>query len=85
MVLGVPIGHVMAAKAVALGEARRPEFATYAAAVVDNARALADGLIRRGARVLTGGTDNHLVVVDVATSYGLAGRRPSRHFSTPEW
>jgi glycine hydroxymethyltransferase len=75
MVLGGPLGHVMAAKAVALGEARRPEFATYAAAVVDNARALADGLIRRGARVLTGGTDNHLVVVDVATSYGLAGRQ----------
>lgn len=75
MVLGGPLGHVMAAKAVAFAEARRPEFARYAEATVDNARALADGLLRRGARVLTGGTDNHLVVIDVASSYGLTGRQ----------
>jgi glycine/serine hydroxymethyltransferase len=48
MVLGGPMPHVMAAKAVALSEARQPSFATYATQIVDNARALADGLLRRG-------------------------------------
>jgi glycine hydroxymethyltransferase len=75
MVLGGPLPHVMAAKAVALAEARQPSFATYAARIVDNAQALAEGLIRRGARLVTGGTDNHLVLIDVATSYGLTGRQ----------
>lgn len=75
MVLGGPLGHVMAAKAVALAEARRPEFGAYAHKIVDNARALAEALVRRGARLLTGGTDNHLVVIDVAGSYGLTGRQ----------
>jgi glycine hydroxymethyltransferase len=75
MVLGGPLGHVMAAKAVALAEARRPEFADYAQAIVDNAAALAEGLLRRGAQLLTGGTDNHLVVIDVASSFGLTGRQ----------
>ena len=74
MVLGGPLPQVMAAKAVALAEARRPEFADYARQVVDNARALADGLLRRGARLVTGGTDNHLVLVDVS-AFGLTGRQ----------
>jgi glycine hydroxymethyltransferase len=74
MVLGGPLGHVMAAKAVALAEARRPEFATYAQAIADNAVALAEGLSRRGARLVTGGTENHLVLIDV-TGYGLTGRQ----------
>jgi glycine hydroxymethyltransferase len=74
MVLGGPLPHVMAAKAVAFAEARRPEFATYAQAIVDNARALADGLTGRGARLVTGGTDNHLVLLDVST-FGLTGRQ----------
>ncbi|MBK7721573.1 MAG: glycine hydroxymethyltransferase [Austwickia sp.] len=74
MVLGGPIGNIMAAKAVAFAEARRPEFATYAQAIVDNARALAEGLLRRGATLVTGGTDNHLVLIDV-TSYGITGRQ----------
>jgi glycine hydroxymethyltransferase len=65
----------MAAKAVAFAEARRPEFATYAARIVDNARALADGLMKRGVRVVTGGTDNHLVLMDVSTGFGLTGRQ----------
>jgi glycine hydroxymethyltransferase len=64
----------MAAKAVALAEARRPEFQEYAQAVADNAVALADGLLRRGARLVTGGTDNHLVLIDVS-SFGLTGRQ----------
>jgi glycine hydroxymethyltransferase len=75
MVLGGPLPHVMAAKAVALAEAARPEFRDYAHAIVDNARALAEGLLRRGATLVTGGTDNHLVLLDVASSYGLTGRQ----------
>jgi glycine hydroxymethyltransferase len=75
MVLGGPLPHVMAAKAVALAEARQPGFADYARSIVENARALAEGLVRRGARLVTGGTDNHLVLIDVATSFGLTGRQ----------
>ena len=74
MVLGGPLPHVMAAKAVALAEARRPEFGIYAQRIVANARALADGLLRRGSTLVTGGTDNHLILVDT-TSYGLTGRQ----------
>ncbi|MDT0269605.1 glycine hydroxymethyltransferase [Streptomyces sp. DSM 44915] len=74
MVLGGPLPHVMAAKAVALAEARQPEFRDYAQRVVDNARALAEGLTTRGARLVTGGTDNHLVLLDVS-GYGLTGRQ----------
>jgi glycine hydroxymethyltransferase len=74
MVLGGPLGHVMAAKAVALAEARQPEFRTYAQRIADNAKALADGFMRRGAKLVTDGTDNHLVLLDV-TSFGLTGRQ----------
>jgi glycine hydroxymethyltransferase len=74
MVLGGPLGHVMAAKAVALAEARQDSFRTYARNVADNAVALADGLMKRGARIVTDGTDNHLVLIDV-TSFGLTGRQ----------
>ena len=74
MVLGGPLPHVMAAKAVALAEARRPDFAGYARRIVQNAAALADGLLRRGVTLVTGGTDNHLVLLDVS-GYGLTGRQ----------
>ncbi|MGK5445064.1 glycine hydroxymethyltransferase [Micromonospora sp. URMC 105] len=74
MVLGGPLPHVMAAKAVALAEARRPDFADYAQRIVDNAQALAEGLVRRGTKLVTGGTDNHLVLLDVS-GYGLTGRQ----------
>jgi glycine hydroxymethyltransferase len=74
MVLGGPLPHVMAAKAVALAEASRPEFGAYAHAIVDNSRALAEGLLSRGAKLVTGGTDNHLVLIDVS-GYGLTGRQ----------
>jgi glycine hydroxymethyltransferase len=74
MVLGGPLGHVMAAKAVALAEARQPSFATYAQAVADNAVALAEGLMKRGARIVTNGTENHLVLIDVS-GFGLTGRQ----------
>ncbi len=75
MVLGGPLPHVMAAKAVALAEAAQPSFRTYAQSIVDNAAALADGLLRRGATLVTGGTENHLVLLDVGTSFGLTGRQ----------
>ena len=55
----------MAAKAVALGEALRPDFRTYAAQIVSNAKALADALRQAGFRLVSGGTDNHLMLVDV--------------------
>jgi glycine hydroxymethyltransferase len=74
MVLGGPLSHVMAAKAVALAEARTPEFRSYARQVADNAKALAEGFLRRGARLVTGGTDNHIVLLDVS-SFGLTGRQ----------
>src|ERR1700726_4847387 len=74
MVLGGPLAHVMAAKAIALAEARQPAFGAYAQQVADNAKALADGFLRRGARLVTGGTDNHIVLLDV-TSFGLTGRQ----------
>lgn len=74
MVLGGPLSHVMAAKAVAFAEARRPEFRTYAQQVADNAQSLAAGLSSRGAKLVTGGTDNHLVLLDVS-GFGLTGRQ----------
>jgi glycine hydroxymethyltransferase len=74
-VLGGPLPHVMAAKAVALNEARGEPFRQYARNIVENAQTLAASLIKKGASVLTDGTDNHLVLVDVAESYGLTGRQ----------
>jgi glycine hydroxymethyltransferase len=75
MVLGGPLPHVMAAKAIAFAEARQPSFAGYASAIVSNAQALAEGLLRRGVRLVTGGTSNHIVLADVAASFGLTGRQ----------
>jgi glycine hydroxymethyltransferase len=75
MVLGGPLPHVMAAKAIAFAEARQPSFAGYASAILGNAQALAEGLLRRGVRLVTGGTSNHLVLADVAASFGLTGRQ----------
>jgi len=72
-VLGGPLPHVIAAKAVAFREALQPEFRQYAAKIVENARTLAEELQRRDISVLTGGTDNHIVLVDVASSFGLTG------------
>ncbi|HEY2640413.1 MAG TPA: glycine hydroxymethyltransferase [Streptosporangiaceae bacterium] len=74
MVLGGPLPQVMAAKAVALAEARQPAFGSYARQIVVNAASLADGLLRRGATLVTGGTDNHLVLLDTR-GYGISGRQ----------
>jgi glycine hydroxymethyltransferase len=62
---GGPLVHIVAAKAVALGEAMRPEFRAYAAQIVANAQVLARGLQEAGFRIISGGTDNHLMLVDV--------------------
>ncbi len=62
---GGPLEHVIAAKAVAFGEAARPDFATYAAQIVRNAQAFAAGLAAEGLRIVSGGTDNHLLLVDL--------------------
>ena len=74
MVLGGPLSHVMAAKALAFAEARQDSFQTYAANVADNAKTLAEGLMKRGVKLVTDGTDNHLVLMDVS-SFGLTGRQ----------
>ena len=70
---GGPLMHVIAAKAVALGEALRPEFKEYAKQLKKNAKALADTLSADGFRIVSGGTDNHLMLVDL-TSKGITGK-----------
>ncbi|CAB3395696.1 serine hydroxymethyltransferase [Kyrpidia spormannii] len=74
---GGPLMHIIAAKAVAFGEALRPEFRDYSQAVVDNAQALAKALIDRGFNLVSGGTDNHLMLVDVR-NLRLTGREAER-------
>src|SRR6476469_6333430 len=74
MVLGGPLSHVMAAKAIAFAEARDPSFQTYAQQIVINSQALAEGLLKRGVQLVSGGTDNHLVLIDVHP-FGLTGRQ----------
>ncbi len=70
---GGPLMHIIAAKAVAFGEAARPEFSEYQRSVVENAQVLAQGLVDGGLRVVSGGTDTHLVLVDV-TPMGVTGQ-----------
>jgi glycine hydroxymethyltransferase len=70
---GGPLEHVIAAKAVAFGEALRPEFRTYSAQIVKNAQALAQTLMAEGLRLVTNGTDNHLMLVDL-TALDITGK-----------
>ncbi|MCR5157131.1 MAG: serine hydroxymethyltransferase [Butyrivibrio sp.] len=70
---GGPLEHVVAAKAICFKEALSPEFKTYAQNVVDNAKALCNGLMSRGIKIVSGGTDNHLMLVDL-TNFGLTGK-----------
>lgn len=70
---GGPLMHVIAAKAVALGEALKPEFKDYQAQIVKNAKALSEALIEEGFNLVSGGTDNHLMLVDLR-SLGLTGK-----------
>lgn len=75
MVMGGPLPHVMAAKAVAFKEANTPEFQAYAEQIVKNAQALAEQLKKRGATLYGGGTENHLLVMNVTKTFGLTGRQ----------
>ena len=70
---GGPLMHVIAAKAVCFKEALSPEFKTYCQGVIDNAQALCKGLTERGIKIVSGGTDNHLMLVDL-TPFGLTGK-----------
>ena len=70
---GGPLMHVIAAKAVCFKEALQPEFKTYAKNVIDNAQALCKGLMDRGIKIVSGGTDNHLMLVDL-TNFDLTGK-----------
>ncbi|MEH1943592.1 MAG: serine hydroxymethyltransferase [Nostoc sp.] len=78
---GGPLEHVIAGKAVAFGEALKPEFKTYSAQVIENARALAEQLQNRGLKLVSNGTDNHLILVDLR-SVGLTGKQADRLVST---
>ncbi len=74
LAIGGPLPHVIAAKAIAFKEANTPEFSKYAHKVVENAQTLAEALIKKGGHIITGGTDNHLLVLDVRP-FGLTGRQ----------
>jgi len=71
---GGPHEHTIAAKAVAFGEALKPEFKAYAEQILKNAKCLADELKKRGFVLITGGTDNHMILADVKRSFGLDGK-----------
>lgn len=73
LVLGGPLPHVLAAKAIAFREALQPSFQDYSRKVVQNAQALAKRFVDRGVRIVSGGTENHMVIVDLA-QFGLTGR-----------
>lgn len=75
IVLGGPLPHVMAAKAIAFKEANSTAYQKYAHQIVANARALAQRLMEKGVEVNTGGTDNHLLLFNVASTFGLTGRQ----------
>lgn len=78
---GGPLMHVIAAKAVAFGEALRPEFKSYARQIVANAKTLAETLESKGLRIVTGGTDNHLMLADVSVR-GLTGKAVEEYLDT---
>ena len=74
---GGPLMHIIAAKAVCFGEALKPEFKAYQTQIVKNAAALADGLLAEGFDLVSGGTDNHLILIDLR-SMGLTGKEMER-------
>lgn len=71
---GGPHMHTIAAKAIAFREAQQPEFKTYAQAIVDNAKRLADELMGQGFKLVTNGTDNHMIMIDMPKSFDITGR-----------
>ena len=78
MLQGGPHNHQIAALAVALSEASSPEFAEYSTNVISNAKALGKGLVNRGHKLVTGGTDNHIILWDVKSTTGLTGSKVER-------
>ena len=72
---GGPLMHVIAAKAVAFGEALEPSFKEYGVQVIKNAKAMAEELVKLGYPIISGGTDNHLMLVDIKTATGLTGKK----------
>lgn len=78
---GGPLEHIIAAKAVAFAEAMRSEFQTYQKKIVLNARALAESLLEQGVRLVSGGTDNHLILID-CTSLGITGKQGANTLET---
>ena len=79
LVLGGPLPHVMAAKAIAFKEANTPEFKKYAQRIVENAEALGERLKEKGVRLVTGGTENHMVILDIG-KFGITGRQAETAF-----
>jgi len=71
---GGPLEHVIAAKAVAFGEALQPEFKTYGVQVIKNAQAMAQAFVSKGYKLISGGTDNHLMLIDLRSKGGVTGR-----------
>ncbi len=71
---GGPLEHVIAAKAVAFGEALQPEFKTYGAQVIKNAQAMASAFVSKGYKLISGGTDNHLMLIDLRSKGDVTGR-----------
>lgn len=80
-VQGGPLMHIIAAKAVAFGEALKPEFKTYQQQVLNNAKALAEGLLKHGFDLVSGGTDNHLMLVDLR-KLNVTGRELEKRLDT---
>lgn len=74
LILGGPLPHVIAAKAIAFQEANTLDFQKYAHRIVDNAKELADCFLKEGVRLISGGTENHLMVIDIS-SFGITGRQ----------
>lgn len=79
---GGPHDHINAAKAVAFGEALKPSFKAYTSHVIKNAKALAKALEKRGYRIISGGTDNHLMLVDLFGSKGITGKEAEHTLET---
>ncbi len=77
---GGPIMQMIAAKAVAFEEALRPDFKEYAKQIIVNAKVMADECLKRGARLMTGGTDNHLLMLDAVTTWGITGQEAETLF-----
>lgn len=75
---GGPHMHTVAGIAVTLGKALQPEFKTYAAQILKNARALAESLLNNGVQLITGGTDNHMMVINTMTSFGIDGKEAEK-------